>query len=115
MLTKFFLLDIESINRHDIKFKSTSQPITMEFLRERFSDTHNLRTTEDNHKDDSSNDTATILRDLNSSQATPPAATSTPQQSQSLRLSTNSSFHFHSSELQLKDTAIFVTNLIRFT
>ena len=91
----------------------------MEFLRERFSDSHNLRTTEDNYKDDSSNDTATILRDLNSSQAsleaTPPAATSTPQQSQSLRLSTSSSFQFHSSELQLKDTVIFVTNLIRFT
>ena len=108
-------LDVESINRRDIRFKSTSQPITMDFLRERFSDSHNLRTTEDNHKDDSSNDTATILQDLNSSQATPPAATSTPQQSQSLRLSTNSSFQFHSSELQLKDTVMSVTNLIRFT
>jgi hypothetical protein len=94
--------DIESINRRDIR-KSTSQPITMEFLRERFSDSNNLRTSEDNHKDDSSYDTATILRD---SQTTPPVATSTPLQSQSLRLSTNSSFKFHSSEPQLNDLVI---------
>ena len=99
MLTKW---DIESISRRDIRLKSTSQPITMEFLRKRFSDSHSLRTTEDNHKDDSSNDTATILRDLNSSQMTPPAATSTPQQPQSLRVSTISPFQFHSSELQHK-------------
>ena len=82
----------------------------MEFLRERFSDLHNLKTTEDNHKDDSngSNDTATILRDFNSSQATPPAATSTPQHSQSHKFSTSSTFPFHSSELQVKDTVIFI-------
>ena len=82
----------------------------MEFLRERFSDLNDLRTTEDSHKDDSSNDTATILRGLNSLRATPPAATSTPRQS--LRLSTNS---LHPSKLQLKDTVMFATNLIRFT
>jgi hypothetical protein len=94
-------IGVESINRRDNRLKSTSRPVTMEFLRERFSDSHNLITTEDNHKADSSNDTATILQDLNSSRATPPAATSTPQQS--LRLSTNSSsFQFHSSEFQVK-------------
>ena len=110
MLKKF---DVEPINPPGIRLKSASQPVTMEFLRERFSDSHNLRTTEDDHKEDSSNDTATILRDLNSSQATPPAATSTPQQS--LRLSSNSSLQFHPSTLQVRHTEVFVTNLIRFT
>ncbi|KAF8813661.1 hypothetical protein BYT27DRAFT_7083576 [Phlegmacium glaucopus] len=94
----------QSIHHRNIRSKSTSQPITMEFLRERFSDSHNLGisiepqrspATSSNH--DSSNDTATLLRDLNSSQATPPAATSTPQQS--LRLSTTSRFQFHSNLL----------------
>ena len=70
----------------------------MEFLRERFSDSHNLRT-EDNHKDDSSNDTATILH---LSQATPPAATSTPQQSRSIGRSTSPSFQFHSDVSRIK-------------
>ncbi|KAF8160953.1 hypothetical protein B0H34DRAFT_673022 [Crassisporium funariophilum] len=90
--------------RTETRSKIVSQPITMEFLRERFSSTPNSRasvksgkspSSSSNH--DSSNDTATILRDLNSSQATPPAATSTPQQS--LRMSTNSQFQFQSNLL----------------
>lgn len=46
--------------------------------------------------DNTSNDTATILRDLNSFR-TPPAATSTPQVS--LRMSGSSQYPFHSSAL----------------
>ena len=40
MLTK---LDVESIDHRGIRLKTTSQPVTVEFLRERFSDSHNLR------------------------------------------------------------------------
>ncbi|KAF8972910.1 hypothetical protein BDZ97DRAFT_1648569 [Flammula alnicola] len=80
--------------RRATRFKPSPQPITMEFLRERFSDS---RVSHGSVEDEgplsihnSSNDTATILRDLKSLQSTPPAATSTPQQS--LRLSVNSQF-----------------------
>ncbi|TFK44544.1 hypothetical protein BDQ12DRAFT_673185 [Crucibulum laeve] len=77
----------------------TPRPITLDILRERYT---NLEHTEDlspasPYRHDDSNDTATIMRDLNSSRATPPAATSTPQHS--LRMSVNSQYQFQSNLL----------------
>jgi hypothetical protein len=101
-----------SLNRRATRFKPSPQPVTMEFLRERFDsqisrhmpdeDSSSIR---EHHilllsskppiltlqiEGNSSNDTATLWRDLNSSHASPPAATSTPQQS--VRMSVNSEF-----------------------
>ncbi|KIM45128.1 hypothetical protein M413DRAFT_331464 [Hebeloma cylindrosporum] len=82
----------KSFNRRTTRFKPSPQPVTMEFLRERFSDSQISHMPENSSPSihNSSNVTATLWRDLNSSHATPPAATSTPQQS--LRMSINSQF-----------------------
>ncbi|RDB24915.1 hypothetical protein Hypma_008048 [Hypsizygus marmoreus] len=80
----------------------SSQAATFDLLRERLTNSHTQ--IKDQHLSEAmyddtipgndSNDTATFLRDLNASTATPPAATSTPQQS--LRMSTNSQLQFQS-------------------
>ncbi|KDR75370.1 hypothetical protein GALMADRAFT_552432 [Galerina marginata CBS 339.88] len=82
-----------SRNRLGTRSRTSHQPVTMEFLRDRFSNSHvsPSRPQSPTNIHNSSNETATILRDLGSSQATPPAATSTPQQS--LRMSFNLEFH----------------------
>ncbi|TFK25517.1 hypothetical protein FA15DRAFT_755746 [Coprinopsis marcescibilis] len=82
--------------------KLKSQPLTLDVLRQRFMNTpsRNLGEEEDlvPGDQDLSDDTADLLRELNSSRNSPPEATSTPQKS--LMMSTNSQFQLHSNLLE---------------
>ncbi|KAF5386174.1 hypothetical protein D9615_002384 [Tricholomella constricta] len=102
----------KSSQRSEASFKS-SQAATFDILRERLTNSHtqlkdlnlsdSLYQYVDSVPDDES-DTTTFLRDIDPNTTTPPAATSTPQQS--LRMSLNSQYPFqsnlmeHDSEMQ---------------
>ncbi|KAF9484504.1 hypothetical protein BDN70DRAFT_126769 [Pholiota conissans] len=80
-------------HRPATRLKHSPQPVTLEFLRERFSESR-LSVEGDEHppssRHDFSNDAAIISQESNSFQSDIPMATSTPQQS--LRISVNSQF-----------------------
>ncbi|KAJ7251800.1 hypothetical protein B0H12DRAFT_1118928 [Mycena haematopus] len=94
--------------RSEASFRS-SQAATFDILRERLNNSQTPLKNEappapfyDNSSADNSGDTATFFRDLNSSRATPPAATSTP--AHSMEMASDSKFHTnlmeHDSEMQ---------------
>ncbi|KAH6914176.1 hypothetical protein BKA70DRAFT_657483 [Coprinopsis sp. MPI-PUGE-AT-0042] len=99
--------EVENLYRHSRKsqpsFKSKPQHSGLDVLRQRFMNTSGDEGTSQ-QDGDLSDDTADLLRELNSSRASPPAATSTPQQS--MQMSMNSGFQLqsnlldHDSEMQ---------------
>ncbi|CAA7259228.1 unnamed protein product [Cyclocybe aegerita] len=76
-----------TIARPRTRFKASSQPITKDFLRERFSDLQDDSPTRPRDRPTTMDN---LVQESDSSQTTPPAATSTPLHS--LRMSVNSEF-----------------------
>ncbi|GLB37275.1 hypothetical protein LshimejAT787_0403260 [Lyophyllum shimeji] len=93
----------KSYQRSEASFRS-SQAASFNMLRERLTNTESqlkdvhLSDLDSLYEHGDTNGRATFLRDVNSITITPPAATSTPQQS--LRMSVNSSFPFQSNLLE---------------
>ncbi|KAF4620699.1 hypothetical protein D9613_000558 [Agrocybe pediades] len=81
--------NVVSTSRSRRKSRSSPQPLTAEFLRERFSESFAPPVGETSNN--SSNETATLLRDFDTSHPSPPMATSTPQQS--MRMSVSMDLH----------------------
>ncbi|KAJ6603124.1 hypothetical protein B0H10DRAFT_2079468 [Mycena sp. CBHHK59/15] len=97
-----------SSQRSEASFRS-SQAATFDILRERLANSHTpiknqaaLAPLYNNSSTDDTNDTANFLRDLNSSRATPPAATSTPPHSMEMSadFKYQSNLMDHDSEMQ---------------
>ncbi|KAF5326092.1 hypothetical protein D9611_000119 [Ephemerocybe angulata] len=82
-------------------FKARGKPLTMEVLQQRFmnkseTDNEDISSSE---KHGNRDDTGELLRELNSSRASPPAATSTPQHSMHMSVDVNSQYQSESNLL----------------